>query len=78
MTTPNWVVRAGVAQWQDLITAYRADPNVQGIYGFRYSTLRGYLGRILPKLGVFRIAKYVMLIVATWNNPSHTLATRLF
>ena len=30
----DWVVRAGKANWQDLIAAYQPDPNVLGVYGF--------------------------------------------
>ncbi len=32
--TTNWVVRAGIANWQDLVRAYQLDQNVAGVFGF--------------------------------------------
>lgn len=49
----DWIVRAGVANWQDLITAYRLDPNVAGVYGFSVQYASGMPWQDLARAGQF-------------------------
>jgi hypothetical protein len=53
----DWVVRGGVAQWQDLIAAYRPDPNVQGIYGFSVQYASGVPWEDLARAASFPHSK---------------------